>query len=121
MGYLVDKFLNTNEPYDRSVLSRNISNNIGLITFSNPNIELILYYNLDDGRVIFNDFPPRDSFSMETLPNLIDSVDITYQTPHLSQNRFIMDQVVSVTRRINFSNGERWIIYVARDGNARGG
>ena len=112
VGSLVDEYLTTNKPYDRSVLSRNISSNIGLITFSNPNVELILYYNPDDGRVIFNDFPPRDSFSMETLPNLIDSVEITYQTPHVSQCRFSMDQVVSVTRRINFSNGQRWIIYV---------
>jgi two-component system, sensor histidine kinase YesM len=112
IGSLVEEYFAASEPYSRSVLSKKISSNIGLITFSNPNVEMVMYYQPSDGRIEFNDFPPRDDFSLQVLPDLISSVDVTYQSPHPAQCRFSGDQVVSVTRRITFSNNSKWIIYV---------
>lgn len=112
IGGLVEDYNAAKEPYNRSVLSRNISSSIGQVVFSHSNIELVMYINPKDGRVIFNNLPPRDTFPLKSLPVLANFMDITYQPPHISLCRFSMDPVISVTRDITFSNGEQWVIYV---------
>lgn len=112
IGAMIERYWAEQEPYNRSVLSRNISSSIGQILFSIPNIRLVMYYNPKDGRVIFNNLPLRDGFSVQSLSNLSTTRDISYQSPHITQCSFFRDQVISVTRDITFSNGEKWIIYV---------
>jgi len=112
IGSLVDEFYSSKDKYQRSVLTRSISSNIGLIAFSHENIQLIMYYSPDDGQVYFNNLPPRDGVPLKSLPELASYLDIVYQPPHTTLNRFSGDQVVSVTREITFSNGKHWIIYV---------
>ena len=112
VGNLVETYFSTNDLYNRLVLSRSISANMGLITFSNPDVELVMYYNSAAKRSNFSNLPLRDDFSLQFLPRLAGNVEIEYQSPHLSQCRFLGDQVVSVTRKITFSNDEQWVIYV---------
>lgn len=112
IGKLVrDYFLETN-PYNRSVLSREVSGRIGLVTFTNSNIELLTYYCLDEKRAYFNNLPLRSNFSLKELPVLSSYMDFDYQPPHTSMSRVYSDQVVSVTRKISFADGKEWIVYV---------
>lgn len=112
VGNYVENYYSTSEPYGRSVLSKAISTTIALITFSSPSVELVMYYEPDEKRSDFNNFPPRDNFRLDSMPNLARNASIAYQPPHLSQCRFSGDQVVSVTRAVTFSNGRSRVIYV---------
>jgi two-component system sensor histidine kinase YesM len=111
VGSLVKNYFSEREPYGRSVLSREISSSIGLVTFTNFNIGLVMYYCLDDKLAYFNNLPLRSSFSPEALPVLSSYMDFDYQPPHTSISRFYKDQVISVTRKVDFSDGRKWIIY----------
>ena len=112
VGYFVDAYNAATQPYERSVLSRGVSSSIGLIAFSNPSVELVMYYLPAEMTVIFPNLPLRDNFTLRSLPYLSGTTEISYQTPHRSECRFSADQVVSETRNITFSNGEQWVIYV---------
>lgn len=112
VGRLVEGYLHAGDPYSRSVLSRDISSSMGEIIFSHPNIELVMFINSKDNRIMFNNLPLRDGFTSDSLPVLAAYSDIAYQPPHISLCRFSRDQVISVTREITFSDNERWMVYV---------
>lgn len=112
VGRLVEGYLHAGDPYSRSVLSRDISSSMGEIIFSHPNIELVMFINSKDNRIMFNNLPLRDGFTSDSLSVLAAYSDIAYQPPHISLCRFSRDQVISVTREITFSDNERWMVYV---------
>jgi two-component system, sensor histidine kinase YesM len=112
VGSLVETALSTGDHYNRFLLSLEISHNVGLITFSNPTMELMMYANPEDGQIFYSNLPVRESVPLQLLPNVAGNTNIKYQSPHRSLCRFCDDQVVSVTRDIVFSDGTRRAIYV---------
>jgi two-component system sensor histidine kinase YesM len=112
VGHLMDTYVSTGDPYSRYLLKLNISYNIGLITFSNPAMELVMYYSPADKQAVYSNLPLREDFTMRSLPNVAGNADIRYQSPHLSLCRFSDDQVVSVTRETAFLDGTKQVIYV---------
>lgn len=112
VGSIMETYTSTGDLYKRLLLSLGISNNIGLITFSNPAMELVMYYNPSDGQPVYSNLPLREGFTLQSLPNVAGNESIRYQPPHLSLCRFSDDQVVSVTREITFSDGTKQVIYV---------
>jgi len=112
VGSLREAYSSTGDPYDRLLLSVGISSNIGLITFSNPAMELVMYYSPASGQTVYSNLPLREGFTLESLPNVAGNMGINYQPPHLSLCRFSDDQVISVTREITWSDGTQQVIYV---------
>ncbi|NQX58108.1 sensor histidine kinase [Paenibacillus qinlingensis] len=112
VGNLMDTYFSTDDLYKRLQLSLSVSNNIGLISFSNPAMELVMYYNPEEKHPLYSNLPLREDFTMQSLPNVAGNESITYQSPHLSLCRFSDNQVVSVTREITFSDGTKQVIYV---------
>lgn len=112
VGSMLETYSATVDPYKRYVLSLSISSTIGLITFSNPTIELVMYYSPEGERPVMSNLPLREDFTLRSLPNVAGTADIRYQAPHPSLCRFSDDQVVSVTREIAFSDGTKQLIYV---------
>jgi len=112
VGNLMETYFSTNDLYKRFQISLGISNNIGMISFSNPAMELVMYYNPDDQQPVYTNLPLREGFTLQSLSNVAGNENIQYQPPHLSLCRFSDDQVVSVTREITFSDGTKQVIYV---------
>lgn len=112
VGSLMETSFSTSDSYSRFLVSLGISYNIGLITFSNPTMELVMYYNPANRQTIYSNLPLREGFTLQSLPNVAGNADIKYQPPHLSLCRFSDDQVVSVTRDIVFADGTQLVIYV---------
>ncbi len=112
VGSLVDSYWQEQDPYARSVLSRNISDMIGLVTFPNPNVELVSYMDRKNGSPAFSNLALRGNLGVQDLPRLAGSAEVTYQAPHRSLCRFSGDTVVSISRRVTFSDEADWDIYV---------
>ncbi|WP_162162924.1 sensor histidine kinase [Gorillibacterium massiliense] len=112
VGNLMATYLSSVDSYNRFLLSRDISSNIGLITFSNPAMELVMYYDPAAQQMLYSNLPLREGFTIQSLPNLAGNDGIQYQSPHTSLCRFSDDLVVSVTRRISFSEGTQQVVYV---------
>ncbi|SIR44892.1 MULTISPECIES: histidine kinase [unclassified Paenibacillus] len=112
VGNLMETYISATDTYSQRLLSRDISYNIGLITFSNPAMELVMYYDPASGNASYSNLPLRGGFTRESLPDVAGMGELRYQSPHKSLCRFSDDQVVSVTREIRFSDGTQLVVYV---------
>jgi two-component system sensor histidine kinase YesM len=112
VGHLMETYISTEDIYSQRVLSRDISYNIGLITFSNPAMQLVMYYNPASGRSSYSNLPLRADFTLQSLPNVAGMGELKYQSPHKSLCRFSDDLVVSVTREVEFPDGTELVVYV---------
>lgn len=112
VGNLMETYVSTVDTYSQRLLSRDIAYNIGLITFSNPAMELVMYYNPASGQASYSNLPLRGDFKLQSLPSVAGMEELKYQSPHKSLCRFSDDLVVSVTREVQFSDGTQLVIYV---------
>lgn len=112
VGNLMETYISATDTYSQRLLSRDISYNIGLITFSNPAMELVMYYDPASGNASYSNLPLRGGFTRESLPDVAGMGELRYQSPHKSLCRFSDDHVVSVTREIRFSDGTQLVVYV---------
>ncbi len=112
VGNLMDAYILTKDTYSQRILSRDIAYNIGLITFSNPAMELVMYYDPASGETPYSNLPLRGDFELHDLPSVADTGELSYQSPHRSLCRFSDDLVISVTREVEFSDGTQLIVYV---------
>lgn len=112
VGHLMESYISTADVYSQRLLSRDISYNIGLITFSNPAMELVMYYDPASGQAPYSNLPVRGDFKLESLPTVAGMGELKYQSPHKSLCRFSDDLVMSVTREVRFPNGTELVVYV---------
>ncbi|ADM70214.1 putative sensor-like histidine kinase [Paenibacillus polymyxa E681] len=89
-----------------------LKNELNVVTFTNPNIGLTLYYFQKEGTTQFANFPIKDRFSPESLPVLFKSYGIAYYGPHISMNRFDDQLVLSAMRKVQLPQREDVYIYV---------
>ncbi|WDZ59755.1 sensor histidine kinase [Paenibacillus polymyxa] len=89
-----------------------LKNELNVVTFTNPNIGLTLYYFQKEGTTQFANFPIKDRFSPESLPVLFKSYGIAYYGPHISMNRFDDQLVLSAMRKVQLPQRGDVYIYV---------
>ncbi|MDH2331575.1 MULTISPECIES: sensor histidine kinase [Paenibacillus] len=89
-----------------------LKNELNVVTFTNPNIGLTLYYFQKEGTTQFANFPIKDRFSPESLPVLSKSYGIAYYGPHMSMNRFDDQLVLSAMRKVQLPQRDDIYIYV---------
>lgn len=89
-----------------------LKNELNVVTFTNPNIGLTLYYFQKEGATQFANFPIKDRFSPESLPVLFKSYGITCYGPHISMNRFNDQLVLSAMRKVQLPQRDDVYIYV---------
>ncbi|KAF6573599.1 histidine kinase [Paenibacillus peoriae] len=89
-----------------------LKNELNVVTFTNPNIGLTLYYFQKEGTTQFANFPIKDRFSPVSLPVLSKSYGIAYYGPHMSMNRFDDQLVLSAMRKVQLPQRDDVYIYV---------
>lgn len=112
VGNLMASYITAKDSYSQRLLSLDIAYNIGLITFSNPAMELVMYYKPASGQASYSNLPLREGFTLQSLPDVAGMGELKYQSPHKSLCRFSDDQVVSVTREVRFSDDTQLVVYV---------
>jgi Predicted signal transduction protein with a C-terminal ATPase domain len=113
VGSMVDSYLESPNSFERSRLKLAIRNELNLISFTNPNVGLIMYY-FDDGTISrdLENIPVKDGFSIGKLPVLASYYGISYFGPHLSQDRFSDQYVLSALRKVGSYEGCDIYVYV---------
>ncbi|MGC5772026.1 histidine kinase [Paenibacillus pabuli] len=89
-----------------------LKSELNVVTFTNPNIGLTLYYFQEDSSTQFGNFPIKDRFSPESLPVLSKAYGITYYGPHISMNKFDDQLVLSAMRKVKLPQRDDVYIYV---------
>ncbi|AEI43407.1 integral membrane sensor signal transduction histidine kinase [Paenibacillus mucilaginosus KNP414] len=112
VGRKLDLLLAAKEPYERSRLTEEVRNELSLITFTNPNIGLTLYYFQKEGTTIFENMGVKDGFAPEKAPLLGHYNGISYYGPHPSSNRFVNQIVLSALRRVELPDRQDVYVYI---------
>ncbi|MBZ4665445.1 MAG: integral rane sensor signal transduction histidine kinase [Mahella sp.] len=111
VGNDVNGYFFADQQFNKAMLTRRISNNIEMLTYSYPNVQLVMYYNPKDNAPLFSNLPPSEDVLLQHLPDLKQNLEIAYQPPHYSGYRFSGGQVISITREAVFSDGFKLVLY----------
>jgi two-component system sensor histidine kinase YesM len=112
IGNKLDAFLSAEAAFDRSKLLSELKEELGLITFTNPSIGLTLYYFANDQSYVLENSGVKEPFQPQKLPLLVDYGEIAYYGPHISNNRFDNQYVLSVLRKVDLPHVDNSFIYI---------
>jgi two-component system sensor histidine kinase YesM len=113
IGKQLEKVLQHKEDPFQQMQSRiQLKSELNLITFTNPNIGLTMYYFQKEGTTQFESFPIKENFSPESLPLLAKYYGITYYGPHVSMNQFDDQIVLSALRKVELPDRDDVYVYI---------
>lgn len=112
VGKKLDQLLSTSQPFEKSIITDELKNELSLITFTNPSVGLTLYYFKKDGTYIFENSGVKGSFAPDDLPLLAQYYGISYYGPHISNNRFDNQYVLSALRKVDLPEREDVYVYI---------
>lgn len=112
IGQQLNQLLFTREPFERSQITKQLKSQLSLVTFTNPNIGMVLYYFTSDKSIMFENFPVKDGFNPDKLPLLAHYYGISYYGPHNSNSRFDNQFVLSALRKVDLPDHDDVYIYI---------
>jgi two-component system, sensor histidine kinase YesM len=113
VGAMLERYLTNLNPFERSMLKRDIRNELNVIAFTNPNVGLIMYYFKDgSGSRDLETSPVKEHFTPSGLPLLAAYYGISYFGPHISNDRFSGQYVISALRKIDFPDRDDVYVYL---------
>lgn len=112
IGQQLNQLLFTQEPFERSQITKQLKSQLSLVTFTNPNIGMVLYYFTSDKSIMFENFPVKDGFNPDKLPLLAHYYGISYYGPHNSNSRFDNQFVLSALRKVDLPDHDDVYIYI---------
>lgn len=101
IGRKVDSLLSADTQFDRVVLKEEIITELNLISFTNPTIGLMMYYSKGKGTYMLNSSLVKEKYEIEGLPLLAEYFRISYSGPHVSNERYNDEYVVSALRKVD--------------------
>ncbi|MFD0715609.1 sensor histidine kinase [Paenibacillus sp. GCM10027626] len=108
----LDELMKAKDPFSRMKLQHQFKGTLNLITFTNPDIGLTLYYFNKDQTYRFENLPVKYSFSPDKLPLFAQYYGISYYGPHESFNRLDNKLVFSALRKVNFPGRDDVYVYM---------
>lgn len=114
---LLEQLAAEKEPYERLRLTNEIKSELNVISFSNPNVGLMMYYNPKKDYYNFENFRVRGRFAPDQLPVLAKFSEITYYGPYKSYNGSINQYVFSIMRKVNLPDQDAYL-YIETGRNA---
>jgi len=100
------------EPYERYKMISSLKEQLSLISFTNPGIGLTLYYFQDDHSYDLENSGVKDHFAPEKSPLLAEYSGISYYGPHVSNNRFENQYVLSALRKVDLPTRDDVYVYI---------
>lgn len=101
IGKKVDSFLSSDMPFEKAVLTEEINTELNLISFTNPTIGLMMYYSKEKGAYLFNGTIVKEDYEIDGLPLLAEYFRISYSGPHISNERYNDEYVISALRKVD--------------------
>lgn len=111
VGQNMEKYLHANI-YGKKELQDEIVRELGVISFTNPNLGMIFYFSDTTDERFFENYRVDPSFAMEKLPVLLQANRITYYGPHMSYNPLDGHLVFSAVRKVDLKERDDIYIYV---------
>lgn len=114
---LLEELFHETDSYQQIQLRNSIKAELNVITFSNPNVGLMMYYYPETETYDFENFRLRSEFKPDELPLMAQYSEITYFGPHKSYNGSINQYVFSTMRKVNLPDQDVYL-YIETGRNA---
>lgn len=112
IGKQLEQLLSEEVPYNQSYLINQIKYQLNLITFSNPNIGMAMYYFKDENKILLENTGVKSTFDINKLPVIASYNMITYYGPHISNDRFSNNYVISALRKFDMPERDDAFVYI---------
>lgn len=113
IGKKVDSLISSDQPYEKAVLTEEINTELNLISFTNPTIGLMMYYSKSKGEYLFNNTIVKEHYEIDGLPLLAEYFRISYFGPHISNERYNDEYVISALRKVDLPGAaDEMFVYV---------
>ncbi|GGA00264.1 histidine kinase [Paenibacillus marchantiophytorum] len=114
VGKKLDEMLQlpVSQSFERSQMISDLKDELSLVTFTNPNIGLTLYYFQNDRTYDLENSAVKEKFTPENLPLLAEYSGISYYGPHVSNNRFDNQFVLSAMRKVDLPLRDDVYVYI---------
>ncbi|UKS31047.1 histidine kinase [Paenibacillus sp. HWE-109] len=114
VGKKLDEMLQlpVSQSFERSQMLSDLKDELSLVTFTNPNIGLTLYYFQNDRTYDLENSAVKEKFTPENLPLLAEYSGISYYGPHVSNNRFDNQFVLSAMRKVDLPLRDDVYVYI---------
>lgn len=116
VGRLVNNYVTQSGGYERIEISGRITSDINTMLFSHENISLVGYFS--DGtavdkpeKMLFFSLPVKENSNPLKLGTIVQTNTISLNSIHRSLNYSSSKDVVSLTRRVRFSDDKDYLIY----------
>lgn len=93
-------------------LREEISNNITLVNFTNPNVGVMYYYFPNSSSILFENLEVRPEFKLDRLPVFTNFKKLTFYGPHQTSYRYGEEYVFSMLREVNVAGFDTVFIYL---------
>ncbi len=111
VGQDVEKYLHA-KAYGKKELQDEIESEIGVISFTNPNLGMIFYFSTETKERFFENYMADPGFSLDKLPLLLKANRITYYGPHKSFNPLDGHLVFSAVRKVDLKERDDIYVYI---------
>ncbi|GIP27910.1 histidine kinase [Paenibacillus sp. J23TS9] len=111
VGQDVEKYLNA-KAYGKKALQDEIESEIGVISFTNPNLGMIFYFSIETNERYFENYMADPKFSLDKLPLLLKANRISYYGPHKSFNPLDGHLVFSAVRKVDLKERDDIYVYI---------
>lgn len=110
VGQAIQRLLDAETPYERIVMTKALSENLNLMSYSNPNLGLMTCLSEDLGTI--SNLPARSDFDYTVMPKLASAPEIDFQGLHLAAGKFSRADVISITRAVTFDDEIERMLYI---------
>ncbi|MDR9856930.1 histidine kinase [Paenibacillus sp. VCA1] len=111
VGQDVERYLQANA-YGKKALQDEIKRELGVISFTNPNLGMIFYFSNETNERFFENYMADPSFSLTKLPLLLQANRIAYYGPHKSFNPLDGHLVFSAVRKVDLKERDDIYVYI---------
>lgn len=112
VGTLLEQYLGAADGFDRASLRDRIKTELNLVSYTNPNVGLMMYAFGDGQRYDFESSTSLASRPLSSLPLLVKRNLISYFGPHLSLDNYNGRTVFSVLRKVDGQSFQDVSIYL---------
>jgi len=113
VGSLLENYFQEDSTFDKYLISQQILDSLVKITFANSDIVYRAYFDPSNNCTYFYNFASKDNFLPQNINVLKQNGSIYYHSIHKSiAMGFSTWDVLSISRKINMSNGKELIIYI---------
>jgi len=112
IGQKFYQFLTESSLSKKIELRQEISNNITLVNFTNPNVGVMFYYFPNDKTILFENLEVTPGFNFDSLPVFTTYKKLIFNGPHKTSYRYGEELVFSMLRQVDVAGFDTVYVYL---------